>query len=89
MIAALFAGLGWRGWLALAAAALVIGAIVLKERRDRETGAERERARIERANRSAEDAADDASRRVRACPPGAWNRETGQCAESAPAHSGN
>lgn len=80
MIAALLAGIGWRGWLALMAGLLLIAAVVVKERRDREAGAATERARIERANDAAESKADAAERDVLACPPGRWNKEASRCA---------
>lgn len=81
MIAALLARIGWQGWLMLTAGVALVWLVWTVRDADREAGAAKERARIERANRTAEDAADDASRRVRACPPGAWNRETGRCVQ--------
>lgn len=80
MIAALLAGIGWRGWLALLAGLLMVTAVVVKEHRDREAGAAKERARIEQANDAAEGKADAAERDVLACPPGKWNKEARRCA---------
>lgn len=78
MIAALFSGIGWRGWLALTAGLLLMAAVVVKERRDRETGAARERERIEAANKAAGDKADAAERGVLDCqPPRQWIRGQG------------
>ena len=80
MIAALFAGIGWRGWLALMAGLMLVAGVIVKEHRDREAGAAKERARIERANDAAESKADAAERGVLACPPGKWNKEASRCA---------
>lgn len=78
MIAALFSGIGWRGWLALTVGLLLMAAVVVKERRDREAGAAKERERIERANRAKENAADAAEREVLDCqPPKQWIRGQG------------
>ena len=78
MIAALLSGIGWRGWFALFAGLMLLAAVVVKEHRDREAGAAKERDRIERANAAATDKADAAERRVLDCqPPRQWIRGQG------------
>lgn len=82
MMAALrifFAGIGWQGWFGLAMAGALLTAIVMVRSADRAAGAAQERARVERANRASEDAADRAARKVLDCPAGRWNREVGRC----------
>jgi 3-hydroxyisobutyrate dehydrogenase-like beta-hydroxyacid dehydrogenase len=79
IFAAFFGGIGWRGWFGLAMAGALLTAIYMVRSADREAGAAKERARMERANRAAGDAADQAERRVLDCPSGRWNREVGRC----------
>jgi hypothetical protein len=78
LFTALFGGIGWRGWLALAAGLALITAILMVREADREAGATQERARIERANDEAAAKADKAEREVMGCR-GVWNREASRC----------
>lgn len=64
---ALFGGIGWRGWLALTTGGALLTAVVMVRSADRDAGAMRERQRIERANDAADDKADEAEQRYRAC----------------------
>jgi hypothetical protein len=70
---------GWRIKVALvmiiALAGLALGTVAAI----RNDAAQDAIAKIERANRSNGDAADNAENDVMACPPGQWNRSTRKC----------
>lgn len=77
ILKAIFGGIGWRGWLALAAGLTIIASVFMVRSADRQTGALKEQQRIQRANDAARDKADAAQQGVLDCPAGKWARGEG------------
>ena len=67
LIRAFFGSLGWQGWLILVMCILLLASVAAVRHSDRETGALKERTRIEQANDAATGKADAAEQRYRAC----------------------
>lgn len=78
---ALFAGLGLRHYLAIAAALAIVGVVAAARNDWIDLGQSRVTAKIQKANDKATTSADDAENRVKACGDRGWDQGAGKCAK--------